>query len=88
MPRRRAGSSTSETGAHGIYDPLLKRGYTVFAVAHGSQPKFHILEMMQDMHRAVRFIRFNAGRFGIDPKRCAVTFGGISKISLRAIGLS
>jgi len=56
-----------------FYDPLLKRGYTVFAVAHGSQPKFHILEMMQDMHRAVRFIRFNAGRFGIDPKRIGVS---------------
>ena len=56
-----------------FYDPLLKRGYTVFAVAHGSQPKFHIPEMMQDMHRAVRFIRFRAARFGIDPNRIGVS---------------
>jgi acetyl esterase/lipase len=56
-----------------FYEPLLKRGYTVFAVEHGSQPKFHIPEMMQDMHRAVRFIRFNATRFGIDPYRIGVS---------------
>jgi acetyl esterase/lipase len=56
-----------------FYNPLLKHGYTVFAVAHGSQPKFHIPEAMQDMHRAVRFIRCNAARFGIDPKRIGVS---------------
>jgi acetyl esterase/lipase len=56
-----------------FYDPLLKRGYTVFAVAHGSQPKFHIPDMMLDMHRAVRFIRCNAARFGIDPNRLGVS---------------
>ncbi len=33
---------------------LLKRGYTVFEVVHGSQPKFTIPEVLQDMHRAVR----------------------------------
>src|SRR5438552_2678561 len=35
----------------------LKRGYTVFAVVHGSQPKFTIPEVLEDMHRSVRFIR-------------------------------
>ena len=55
--------------------PFLKRGYTVFAVVHGSQPKFIIPECMQDMHRAVRFIRHNAANYGIDPKRLGVTGG-------------
>src|SRR5262245_26424252 len=32
---------------------LLKRGYTVFAVVHGSQPKYTIPEIVQDMHRAM-----------------------------------
>src|SRR5262249_1610582 len=36
---------------------LLNRGYTVFAVVHGSQPKFTIPEILQDMHRAVRYVR-------------------------------
>ena len=41
----------------GFLDELLRRGYTVFAVVHGSQPKYTIPEILHDMHRAVRFIR-------------------------------
>lgn len=55
--------------------PFLKRGYTVFAVVHGSQPKFIIPECMQDMHRSVRFIRHNAAAYGVDPNRLGVTGG-------------
>src|SRR5262245_17806114 len=32
--------------------PLLDRGYTVFAVVHGCQPKFTIPEIVEDMNRA------------------------------------
>src|SRR5690606_20315882 len=35
---------------------LLNRGYTVFAVVHGSQPKFTIPECIEDINRAVRYI--------------------------------
>lgn len=55
------------------YEPFLSRGYTVFAVYHGAQPKFQIPEMIQDVHRAVRFIRHEAARFGIDPSRLGAT---------------
>lgn len=51
---------------------VLKRGYTIFAVVHGSQPRFTIPEAMADMQRAVRFIRANAERFKIDPNRIGV----------------
>lgn len=54
---------------------FLERGYTVFAVVHGSQPKFQISEAIQDMHRAVRFIRFHARDYGVDPQRLGVTGG-------------
>ncbi|MCH7990264.1 MAG: alpha/beta hydrolase, partial [Planctomycetes bacterium] len=54
---------------------FLQRGYTVFAVVHGSQPKYTIPEILQDMHRAVRFIRYNAGKFGIDPQRIGIMGG-------------
>ncbi len=56
-----------------IYQHYLDRGYTVFAVVHGSQPKFQIPEIIQDMNRAVRFIRHNAARFGIDPNRIGIS---------------
>ncbi len=49
------------------YAPFLDRGYTVFAVVHGSQPKFTIPEITQDIHRAVRFIRRNAAMYGVNP---------------------
>jgi acetyl esterase/lipase len=51
----------------------LKRGYTVFAVVHGSQPKFTIPECVADMHRAVRYIRTHAADFKIDPNRIGIT---------------
>ena len=57
------------------YQPFLDRGYTVFAVLHGSQPKYIIPEIIQDMHRAVRFIRHNASAYGIDPNRLGVVGG-------------
>ena len=56
-------------------DELSRRGYTVFAVVHGSQPKFTIPEILQDMHRAVRFIRHNAKEYNIDPDRIGI-YGG------------
>lgn len=52
---------------------LTKRGYTVFAVVHGSQPKFNITEVLQDMNRAVRFIRAHAEEYKIDPNRIGIT---------------
>jgi acetyl esterase/lipase len=52
---------------------LVGRGYTVFAVVHGSQPKFTIPEILLDMHRAVRFIRSHAADYQIDPERIGIT---------------
>lgn len=54
---------------------LVDRGYTVFAVVHGSQPKFTIPEILQDMHRAVRFIRHHARDHGVDPDRLGISGG-------------
>lgn len=59
-----------------FYGELLKRGYTVFFVVHGSQPKFTLTEILEDMHRAVRYIRHHAKDHGIDPDRLAI--GGAS----------
>ncbi len=57
------------------YAPFLERGYTVFAIVHGSQPKFQIAEITQDIHRAVRFVRHNAARWGVDPQKFGITGG-------------
>jgi acetyl esterase/lipase len=54
-------------------DEFLKRGYTVFAVVHGSQPKFTIPEILEDMHRATRYIRSHAKEYGFDPNRIGIS---------------
>jgi acetyl esterase/lipase len=54
---------------------FLDRGYTVFAVVHGSQPKFTIPEVLDDMHRAVRFVRANAKKHDVDPEKLGITGG-------------
>lgn len=59
----------------GFLRPLLDRGYTVFAVVHGSQPKFTLPEIIADLHRATRFIRHHAKRYAIDPDRIGITGG-------------
>ncbi len=69
--------------------PFLKRGYTVFAVVHGSQPKFTIPEAIADVKRSVRFIRHNAERFKIDPERVGImgaSAGGHLSLSLGTMG--
>ena len=58
-----------------FYKPLLSHGYTVFAVVHGSQPRFIVPEIMEDVQRATRFVRLNAARWSIDPNKLGVTGG-------------
>jgi acetyl esterase/lipase len=53
--------------------PFLARGYTVFNVVHGSQPKFTITEILEDLHRAIRFIKYHAKSYKIDPDRLGIT---------------
>ncbi len=60
----------------GINPPAMKlwtdRGYTVFAVVHGSQPKYTIPEIVADLNRAVRFVRSHAKDYAIDPDHLAI----------------
>lgn len=67
--------SAHEAIGEPLIKPLLDRGYTVFAVVHGSQPKFTIPEVLTDMHRAVRYIRHHAKEYGVDPDRLGI-YGG------------
>ncbi len=55
--------------------PLLRRGYTILAVSHMSQPQATVMEIVEDVNRAVRFIRHHAREYGIDPNGLGVTGG-------------
>jgi len=54
-----------------FYEPFLRAGYTVFAVRHGSSPRYGIPDAYSDVTRAVRFLRSRAADFDIDPERLA-----------------
>jgi pimeloyl-ACP methyl ester carboxylesterase len=54
---------------------FLDKGFTFFDVRHGSSPKFELLEIVSDLRSAVRFIRFNAGEYGVDAERLGL-WGG------------
>ena len=54
---------------------LLKGGYTLFVVRHGSSPRFFVPEMVEDVRRAVRFVRMNAQKYNIDPTHLGITSG-------------
>ncbi len=58
-----------------LVEVMLRRRYTIFAVCHGSQPRFTVPEAIADMNRAVRFIRYHARDYHIDPDRIGITGG-------------
>lgn len=67
--------SSHEAIRPAMFQPLLDRGYTVFTVVHGSQPKFNITEILPDIHRAIRFIRHHAAKYGVKPDQLGITGG-------------
>lgn len=64
--------SSHDTISKGFVEPFLSRGYTVFAVVHGSQPRYTIPEILTDLNRAVRFIRHHSKEYGVDPDRLGI----------------
>jgi acetyl esterase/lipase len=58
-------------------EALVRGGFTVFIVNHRATPRFHYPEPVEDIQRAVRFVRHNAMRFGVDPNR----LGGLGESS-------
>jgi acetyl esterase/lipase len=69
--------------------PFLDRGYAVFTVVHGSQPRYTIPEIVEDVKRAVRYIRSHAADYAIDPNRigiCGASAGGHLSLMLGTAG--
>lgn len=70
------------SGYNGIEMPtttvqsFLEKGYAVFAVVHGSNPRYAIPDAVSDLKRSVRYLRYHAKKFGIDPNKIGIT--GIS----------
>lgn len=54
---------------------LLRGGYTIFLMRHGSGTRYHVPEMVDDIRRGVRFVRAHAAEYGVDPNHIGITSG-------------
>lgn len=61
------------TQSWGVFDIFLKKGITVFAVLHCSQPRYTAPDMLVDVHRSVRYVRTQAKEYGVDPNKLCAT---------------
>lgn len=57
------------------FSPMLNEGFTVFAVHHGSAPRFKVPDAVSDVRAAVRHIYKKSKLYKVDPSRLGV-FGG------------
>ena len=69
-----SGWRAPEAQARG-FSGLLAAGFTVFAVRHGSSPRYKVPEAHADVDQALRFIHSQASELGVDPERLGV-YGG------------
>lgn len=80
-------SNIPEENQRGVLRTLemLKGGYTLFVVRHGSSPRYVVSEMVSDMNRSVRFVRSIARRFDVDSEHLGITgFSSGGHLSLMA----
>lgn len=70
------------------FEHLLDAGFTVFAVHHGSAPRFKVPEAVDDVRRAVRHIRMHAAEHGIDPERIGAHGGSAGGHLALMLGLA
>src|SRR5437870_12966381 len=68
------GTSKNNSEAY-CADFLAPAGYAVFSVNYRLAPKFPYPAMVEDVERAIRYIRYNAKRWKADPKRIALVGG-------------
>lgn len=55
-----------------LFSPLLKSGYTVIAVRHGSSPRYVVPECVADVQLALTFVADHASQWKIDKDRLGV----------------
>ena len=67
---------------------LLGGGYTLFIARHGSAPRYFVPEMIEDIRRAVRFVRLHAADYHVDPAHLGITSGSSGGHLALMVGLT
>lgn len=65
----------SQNQLNGYVTRLVADGYTVFTLNHRATPRFQFPGPLEDVQRAVRFVRYNARDYGISPERIGAVGG-------------
>ena len=66
---------------------LVKAGYTLFSVNHRALPRFKYPAAVEDVQRAVRYIRYHAEKFGINPDKIGAVGGSSGGHLVSMLGL-
>jgi|TARA_B100000959_G_scaffold82524_1_gene87774 acetyl esterase/lipase len=67
--------------------PLVEQGYTIFSLNHRAIPKFEISEAVLDVQRAVRYVRYHADDYGIEPNHIGAVGGSSGGYLVSMLGL-
>lgn len=54
------------------FEALLNNGFTVFDVRHGSAPKYMLNEIVEDLNKAIKYIKAEANAFSISKDRIGI----------------
>jgi alpha-L-fucosidase 2 len=55
-----------------VLEPLARAGFAWFSIDYRLTPGFRHTEQLEDLRRAIRYVRHNAKRFRVDPDRLAI----------------
>lgn len=80
------GNSKSGSEAY-CADFLAPAGYAVFSINYRLAPKFPYPAMVQDVERAIRYLRHNAAKWNADPQRIALVGGSAGGFLSNMAGL-
>ena len=65
------------------------KGITVFLISHGSRPRYKVPEIIDQVQRAIRYVRYNTVMFGVDPQKFGIigsSSGGHLSVSCGVFG--
>jgi alpha-L-fucosidase 2 len=80
------GTSKNNSEAY-CADFLAPAGYAVFSINYRLAPKFPYPAMVEDVKRAIRYIRRNAKKWDADPKRIALVGGSAGGYLSNMVGV-
>ena len=70
------------------FTPLLDAGFSVFAIHHGSAPRYKVPDAVSDVRAAVRHVKATAEQYSVDPDRLGVWGGSAGGHLSLVLGLA